>query len=277
MIRLAFRLDDPSETSHQGVEAGFIEVLRRRHVRATFATIPFRNVNGDLRPLSPKRALPLKEAQRDGLIEIAQHGYLHRRHESEPARPSEFRGRPRAEQRALIDEGRRHLETIFSVRITGFVPPWNSYDTATADCLTELGFEYLSAAREMPTTRAHPLLLPKTAQLKNFEAALSEAARFEAARPIVIFVIHHYDFVESGVASAPLDLGRFDDMLGQALSRPGTRVATLAEIARDIAVNNRQIALQQYFADKRLLGHLLPRTSFLDAPLWRCTLVGLGG
>src|SRR5574337_1278105 len=149
MIRLAFRLDDPSETSHQGVEAGFIEVLRRRHVRATFATIPFRNVNGDLRPLSPKRALPLKEAQRDG----------------------------------LIDEGRRHLETIFSVRITGFVPPWNSYDTATADCLTELGFEYLSAAREMPTTRAHPLLLPKTAQLKNFEAALSEAARFEAARP----------------------------------------------------------------------------------------------
>jgi hypothetical protein len=40
MIRLAFRFDDPSETSNQLVEAGIIDALRRHRACATFAVIP---------------------------------------------------------------------------------------------------------------------------------------------------------------------------------------------------------------------------------------------
>lgn len=276
MIRLTLRLDDPSETSHQEVEAGILEILRRHHAQASFATIPFRIVDGERRPLSAKRALPLVAAQREGLIEIALHGYLHRRRAPEPAPPTEFRGRPRDEQWAMIDEGRRHLEAIFGTRVTGFVPPWNSHDAATIDCLAELGFDYLSGGRELPGAERGPLRqLPRTAQVKDFDAALAEAARFEAAQPIVIFVLHHYDFAESGVKDAVLDLHRFDRMLGRALARPGTRVVTLKQLAGEITASDAQIERQYRLARQRLLGRVLPRTAILDAPLWRGILAGL--
>lgn len=88
MIRLAFRFDDPSETSDQEIEAGVIEALRQHEVCATFAVIPFRMINGEKVPLSASRARPLVKAMQDGIIEIAQHGYLHLRRDPEPAPPN---------------------------------------------------------------------------------------------------------------------------------------------------------------------------------------------
>lgn len=276
MIRLAFRLDDPSETSHQGVEAGIMEILRRRNVPATFATIPFRIIDGERRPLSATRAHPLVEAQRAGLVEIAQHGHIHLRHKPEPAPPTEFRGCPRAEQQALIEEGKRHLESIFEERIRGFVPPWNSYDAATVSSLVELGFDYLSAGWEMPTKSHGPLqLLPRSAQLKDFDKAFTEALRFAAARPAIVFVMHHYDFAESGATKAALDLGRFDQMLTQALAHPGTQVTTLSQLAQAFTANDRHLALQHRLAGNPILGRLLPHSSLVDGPLWRSILAGL--
>lgn len=277
MIRLAFRLDDPSETSHQGVEAGILEALQRHSVPATFAVIPFRIVDGERRALSAVRAQPLLEAHRAGLVEIAQHGHVHIRRHPEPAAPTEFCGRTRAEQQALIGEGKKHLESIFGGRICGFVPPWNSYDAATAGSLLDLGFDYLSAGWQLPAADHGALrLLPRTAQVKEFDTAFSEALRFEAASPILVFVLHHYDFAESGSAGAPLDLPRFGQMLARALAHPRTRVSTLSQLAQALPANDRRVALQQRLAGKRILGRLLPRSSLLDGPLWRGILAGLG-
>ncbi len=270
MIRLGFRLDDPSETSHQGVEAGIMELLRRHKAPATFATIPFRIVDGERRPLSTARARPMVEAQRAGLIEIAQHGHTHLRHKSEPAPPTEFSGRPRTEQHALIAEGKRHLESIFDRPISGFVPPWNNYDAETVRCLTELGFDYLSAGWEMPAADHRLLrLLPRTAQLKDFDTAFAEAKRFEGAKPIIVFVMHHYDFAESDAKGAILDLAHFDHVLERALAHPGTRISTLAELARELTVSNRQLALQHRLARSPILGRRLPHASLVNASLWR--------
>lgn len=277
MIHLAFRLDDPSETSHQGVEAGILETLQRHGVPATFAVIPFRIVDGTRRSLSAVRAQPLVEAHRAGLVEVAQHGHVHLRRHPEPAAPTEFCGRTCAEQLALIGEGKQHLESIFGGRVCGFVPPWNSYDAATASSLVELGFTYLSAGWQIPAADHGALrLLPRTAQLKDFDTAFSEALRFEAARPIVVFVLHHYDFAESGNASAPLDLPRFGQMLARARAHPGTRVSTLSQLSQALPANRRRVALQQRLTDNPILGRLLPRSSLLDAPLWRGILAGLG-
>lgn len=43
MIRVALRLDDPSETSHQGV-GGILDMLNAHQACATFAAIPFRMI-----------------------------------------------------------------------------------------------------------------------------------------------------------------------------------------------------------------------------------------
>lgn len=275
LIRLAFRLDDPSETSNQGVEAGIIEVLRRHQVSATFATIPFRIVDGERVALSRARAQPLIDATHEGLIEIALHGHTHRRRHPEPAPPTEFSTCPRDEQHMLISEGKQHLEAIFGIRITGFVPPWNSYDSATVECLLRLGFDYLSAGWHMPDARACALrLLPRTVRFAAFAAAFAEALRFEAANPVLIVVLHHYEFAESGIPGSLTDLDQFDSAVEWALAHKNLRVSNLSQLASEVQFNNRGIDLQQRLAGNRLLRPFLPQTLLLDAPIWRSVATG---
>lgn len=275
MIRFAFRLDDPSETSNQGVEAGIIQVLRRHRVSATFATIPFRIVDGERVELSEARARPLIDAMHEGLIEIAQHGHTHRRRHPEPAPPTEFSASPYDEQYALISEGKQHLEAIFGIRIAGFVPPWNSYDSTTVECLSRLGFNYLSAGWHMPDARSCALrLLPRTVRFAAFAAAFTEAVRFEAANPVLIVVLHHYEFAESGIPGSVTDLDQFERALQQALSHKHLRVANLSQLAKEVKFSNRQIDLQQRLAGNRLLGRFLPRALLLEAPIWRSIATG---
>lgn len=73
MIRVALRLDGPSETSHQGV-GGILDMLNAHQACATFAAIPFRMIEDQRVALSQSRAHPLVQAERAGVIEAALHG-----------------------------------------------------------------------------------------------------------------------------------------------------------------------------------------------------------
>jgi predicted deacetylase len=269
MIRVAFRLDDPSETSHQGVETGIMDILRKYRASATFATIPFRMVNGERKALSNQRAHLLIEAAREGLIEIALHGHVHVRQQPEPARPTEFSGRPQAEQQTLIEEGCKHLEQIFNRRVSGFVPPWNSYDIATLHSLDALGFRYVSAGWEQPANyRGHLKLLPRTTQLSDIPAALQEARRFEKARPVIVIVLHHFDFSESGSDHAVIDMQGFDTALAQIQSEPDVCICTLGDLSDTFSASNRQTFRHQQLMQNHLVRRMLPKRCFLDSTLW---------
>lgn len=275
MIRVALRLDDPSETSHQGVEAGILDALIKYQSCATFAVIPYRMVEGQRRALSEVRAQPLIDAVHAGNIEVALHGYMHVRLQPEPASPSEFAGRPQREQHALIEEGRAHLERIFNQSVTGFVPPWNSYDAATLHALEQSGFSYVSAGWSAPDGYCGPIkLLPLTAHLKDIPTALAEARRFIKAGPVIVIVMHHYDFAESGSDRPIIDMLGFDAVLEKLTGQPDVTLCRLGDIAADFGVATRSIRQHHQWVRHARLRRLLPSHSILDSPLWRGMIAG---
>lgn len=275
MIRVALRLDDPSETSHQGVESGVLESLRKCQACATFAVIPFRMVEGQRRALSEERAQPLVEAARAGIIEIALHGYVHVRIKPEAASPSEFAGRPQSEQHALIAEGRAVLETVFDKSVTGFVPPWNTFDIATLRALEECDFRYVSAGWVAPKGYCGPLkLLPLTAHLNDIPTALAEARRFIKGNPVIVIVFHHYDFAESGSEHSITDMPGFAATLAKLSREPDITLCRLGDIAANFGATNRPMRQHHLWAQHACLRRLLPRRSILDSPLWRGMIAG---
>jgi predicted deacetylase len=270
MIRLAFRFDDPSETSNQEIEWGIIEALRRHQTSANFAVIPFRMVDGAKIALSEQRALPLVEAARDGIIEVALHGHAHVRIHPDMERPSEFVGRSKSEQQAMIQEGRAHLESVFGKAITGFVPPWNSFDSVTLSILEQSGFKYVSAGwAPLAKSSGKIKFLPLTAHLTEMKLAVHEARKFIKADPVIVVVMHHYDFVESGSSKAVISLMEFSNILSWLKGQDDIKIRTLTEIS-DMMIS-RDTALQQHRirAMSRLFEHLIPKHSFMSTSPWR--------
>lgn len=270
MIRIAFRFDDPSETSNQVVERGIVDVLSAHGACATFACIPFRLVDGERISLSRARAAPLIRAAQDGIIEVALHGHSHVRHTLPSALPSEFATRSVQEQEALIVEGSAHFAEIFGKRPLGFVPPWNTFDDASLTALESAGFEYISAGAEHASRKRTALKqLHRTSHLSQIDAVVSECERFRQRQYTSILVMHHYDFFESGSKQAVIDLNGFHCILDRLTEIPDLRIASLADLARTLHRSNSDRLKQYRFANTRLFRRILPRHGFVDAGLFR--------
>lgn len=250
MIRVALRFDDPSATSDHALEAAIFQKLERHGVPITVAAIPYRQRDGDYVALSADHAGHLLQAQRAGLVEIALHGYSHEeRGGGDHGAPSEFAGVPALEQRRLIEAGRAVLQDAFGCDISGFVPPFNTCDAMTVGALRDLGFAYLSAGFETPRD---PKLawLPRSCQMVDIQAAVVAARRDAWFGPVVIGVMHHYDFHESGSSQARIDLEGFAERLAWIVAQPDIEVLTLDGLARECG---RRTHLSQLSGLQRLL------------------------
>lgn len=94
------------------------------------------------------RRLRELKAAHPARVFLNQHGLHHEQRVDGERRWSEFdAGRPPAEQRAAIAEGRKRLEDRLGEAFDGdvFTPPAHKYDAATLEALVELGFRVLSA------------------------------------------------------------------------------------------------------------------------------------
>jgi peptidoglycan/xylan/chitin deacetylase (PgdA/CDA1 family) len=274
MIRVALRLDDPSETSNRQVEAGILDALQEAGIPATFGVIPFRMVNGARVALSPERAAPLIEAQRSRTMEVALHGYLHVSCSTD-GRKSEFRDVPLPEQLERITEGRDHLEQIFGQRPTGFIPPWNSYDRQTLTALEQAGFSYVSANWDLSEDYRGPLdIIPLTCQLTDLKSAVQEARRYCSARPLIVAIMHHYDFAESGDGSARLDLAGFRSLVHWLAEQPDLAAVRLGDANAKVGL--RHALAQQRLRKMPLISRFVPTRSILCNPLRNVLLSRIG-
>jgi predicted deacetylase len=250
MIRVALRFDDPSATSDHALEAAIFEKLECHGVPITVAAIPYRQRNGDYVALSADHAGHLRQAQRAGLVEIALHGYSHEeRGGGAHTAPSEFSGVPALEQRRLIEAGRAVLQGAFGCDITGFVPPFNTCDAMTVGALRDLGFAYLSASFDAPRD-SKLAWLPRSCQMVDIQAAVVAARRDAWLGPVVIGVMHHYDFHESGSPEARIDLEGFAERLAWIVAQPDIAVLTLDGLAR---ASGRRTHLSQLSGLQRVL------------------------
>ena len=113
-IRVVFRFDDPSARTDIGRELRVVEAFRRHGMNCTFAVIPY-VAAGDLRDMAAQEYLPLPEekaealaaAAREGVLEIAQHGYSHQASALVNGEYSEFTNVDYDKQLRRIEEGKR--------------------------------------------------------------------------------------------------------------------------------------------------------------------------
>ncbi len=238
MIRFAIRFDDPSATSKHAVEARVIEELSSWKLPATFAVVPFRKTqSGEKIPYGTEHATHFMSSIDAGLLEIALHGYTHSKSGLSPDdRNSEFLGVPFTQQKDWIAEGKAHLESVFGPIISGFVPPFNSYDAQTLNALAASGLTYLSADRRTPPPTSIPLL-PVTCKLYNLREAVEEARRFIRMEPVIILVLHHYDFDrdESDPPGKVYSYKEFGDILAWLKEQPDIQPQTLRQVASGLS------------------------------------------
>lgn len=235
MIRLSLRFDDPSAASDQVLEEGIFAAAESAGIPLTVAVIPFHQQEGDLISLSRERAAHLIDAQRAGVIEVAQHGYCHESARGGKTPPSEFMGVDAVLQTEWICKGRTVLETVFDKPITGFVPPWNTFDATTTQALEKLKYRYLSAGWKLDIGCSPGLsYLPRTCQIMALPETLNALEAFASLDPTVIAVMHHYDFAENGNPQAPIDLSRFRALLQTLAQDERVQIITLSELAGEL-------------------------------------------
>lgn len=216
-ITVFFRYDDFSETSPAAVDYFLIESLRRQGVVCTFAVIPavtagsFRDLDTiENRPLGTEKLALLRNAIRDGIVDVSLHG-LHHRTRFRQAPHSEFTGLDRMQQTEMIREGKQFLEKQLAVSVRGFVPPWNNYDVNTIAALQDSAIEGLSANRYSPCLDRQGIrYLPITIETHELRAAVSRARDSTERDPIIGVLLHPYDFRESGDPRARMSCAEFE-------------------------------------------------------------------
>jgi hypothetical protein len=238
-VRVVIRFDDCSAQSPLELERRLIAVAHDLGAAVTLGVIPFRAAGDvhDPRPqrglaLPPEKVAVLRQAAAAGAVEVALHGYAHQLHG--PRHLGEFAARPRAEQLQRLRAGRAELENRLEVAVTSFIPPWNGYDQTTLDALEELGLDCLSASLAGPfPARARVGFLPATCGFAGLPDAARAALGQRRLGPVIVVLLHDYDFVESGHEWSWLTLAEYGRQLKRLAAEPGVRFCTLRQACRE--------------------------------------------
>ncbi|UCD49467.1 MAG: DUF2334 domain-containing protein [Phycisphaerales bacterium] len=268
-VRVVLRYDDPSAITDTEMETKLIGAFREHAVACTFGIVPFRYVGPptDTRsqeelPLPPKKAELFAVAAREGLLEIALHGYSHRAHNPLSPRPSEFAGLDYAEQRQKIQRGKAFLEADIGVEVKIFIPPWSAYDSNTIKAAEESGIEYFSADMRGPADSSSSMaFLPCTCSLTRLKEAVASARTAPGPDPIIVVLFHAYDFLESDPARGVMTFDQFKETLRWLTDQPDVRVVPMRSIpgvdSHRYALNQRLLTTPRHLP-RRLRGPVYP-------------------
>lgn len=202
-IIIVFRFDDFSSRSSTDIEIKLIEAFRNHNLSATFGVVPYvctgdyHDVHPqDFRPLTVEKVEILKDAIKAGILEAALHGYSHQTFRSEAdGGYSEFSGLDYKDQLKKISSGKNCLEEMLGIQAATFIPPWNKYDNNTLLALEELGIKTISASLRGSILESSRLnFLPETCFLNRLKAAVELARGLPEKRPVIVVVLHEYDF-----------------------------------------------------------------------------------
>jgi peptidoglycan/xylan/chitin deacetylase (PgdA/CDA1 family) len=263
------RYDDFSAASHTGVEEALFDIFLRHRIPCTVAVIPFICDPEDLLKLGEVKLAPFprEKAQlldsllREGLAEVALHGFSHLA--LAPMREcQEFSdAMPVETQRALIRRGRQYLEDIFGMGVRLFVPPWNRLGVSTAAVLREEGLMVSGEIRADNSQDFDLAQAPCATIIQETERALLAARRFGGYSNVVGTMIHDYDFVESGYKAGSLRIAEFEIVAGAWSKMRNVR----RMLVTDAILGNDEPAAERALANTRLRQRL--GTSFLGRRL----------
>ena len=235
MIKIAFRFDDPSVTSDHSLEKEIINICKKYDVKINFAVIPYKKNNDSLQALTKQHIEHLINAEKNDWIEVSQHGYAHINH-NRHGTPSEFSDESFEQQYNWIYKGKLLLDNLFLNQRRGFVPPWNTFNQVTCSVLNSNDFIFISAGWDIPPNANLSIpVLPRTCQATSLLDSLETTKNFSSLNPIIIAVIHHYDFIESN-DKGTFSLSEFENILRSLQAQKQTQLTSLNNIASEQSV-----------------------------------------
>jgi peptidoglycan/xylan/chitin deacetylase (PgdA/CDA1 family) len=222
-----------------------LTVFQKHNVPCTYGVIPYESDTFADDPancvaIDPQTAGRLAAAVRSGLVEIALHGLAHRDNAIAPARPdfgSEFRGLSYTSQLRMLSAGKATLESLYHVGITTFIPPWNSYDENTLRALDDLGFDLVSGSGQTYGIAAQECVqrlrfLPYTCMPGHLREAVDFARISSDPDPIIVVLLHAFNFVEHDSARGQFSRQSFAELLSWLKDQPDVATLTLAEASK---------------------------------------------
>ena len=257
-IIVIFRFDDYSSRSSTDIEVKLIDAFQKYGISCTFGVIPY-ICTGDSRdthpqdviPLTPTKANILRNAIKAGVLEVALHGYSHQTiRKCAYRRCTEFSGLDYNDQVKKIAKGKNYLEEVLGIRITTFIPPWDSYDLNTIKALENLGFKNLCAGPNGDAKESSFLkFLPATCKPIKLRDAVKAARRLPDPQPIIVVLFHQFDFLEINRENGSLRYQDFEELLAWVTSQKDIRVLSIDQAAKvvDDLSASRFINFRSYF------------------------------
>jgi peptidoglycan/xylan/chitin deacetylase (PgdA/CDA1 family) len=241
-ITVVFRYDDYSSCSSTNFETKLIDTFKRYDVPCTFGIIPY-VASGDGHNFSSQEVIPLSEekvhilrtAMDSGIIEPALHGYSHQTiKDCRKSGCTEFSGLSYEKQMKKIVKGKKLLEDGLNTKITIFIPPWNSYDMNTLQCLERFDFNCISAdLRGVSEESSHLRFLPKTTTIPELRQAVNSARRSSDPQAVIIVLFHDYEFVEIGDDRGEFTYQEFSDLLSWITSQKNIHVSSMSQLIKE--------------------------------------------
>jgi peptidoglycan/xylan/chitin deacetylase (PgdA/CDA1 family) len=251
MMRVVFRFDDYSAAPWRSyeIDSQICDLFLSLDVPLVVGVTPqiahgIRNPqNGIFYALEEdvRRIAMLREGLARGW-QLALHGFTHQTNGTTTM--TEFARQPAAVQLAKMKSGRALLERCFpGVPVHVFVPPWNTFDDVTVECVTELGFKVLCAGDVKPrANRTGLAVLPSYIgawQLQGYvkHYSLDDLIRIVGNRYLVV-TLHEYEF-RSGNGENSVSLTEFAQTLREFVRR-GIRATIFS-----LSVNPAQFMMSQ--------------------------------
>ena len=140
-IFIAFRNDDISSRSDLKHEYQILKIFQKYKIKPLYAVIP---ISGN-KPIKKEMEIAnyLREWHSKGWIDIAQHGYTHKKNKYSLG---EFRQLSYVEQLDKIKNGKNILDIALNMDVKIFCPPWNAADDQTLQALSTCRFNIFSGA-----------------------------------------------------------------------------------------------------------------------------------
>jgi peptidoglycan/xylan/chitin deacetylase (PgdA/CDA1 family) len=275
-IHLVFRFDDYSQRGQESVQEGVLGAFRRHGVPVTVAVIPCPADRWTpaldepcLDALDESRTQTLVRAHREGVAEIALHGFQHIDAGNRPFE-SEFSGVDADEQLARIQRGLDEVEARTGVRPVSFVPPFDAYDDATLRAVEALGMQAFSGwLSGLPPSGEALAFLPNSVHILRLREAIEQLNRDPDPGAVLVTIFHPWDLVEadememlSSGSERPLDFARLDALLTWLTARPEVVITTKQALSgSDIDVSEARFAASQSRSRSKLWPLLPPPLS----------------
>lgn len=241
-ITVILRYDDYSGVSNTDAETRILDTFRLYHVSGTFAVIPFvydpkteqQPGEGTATLLSKPKIAILRNAVRDGVLEIALHGVHHKTVRAKKLGLTEFAGVSEKDQYAKLSKAKLELESLTGSRVYTFVPPWNSYDLSTVQALEKLGFNCLSASVSFGPSEDNKLrFVPATMELYNIKKTVEIARQLHDKDAVIVALFHSYDFKEANAKKGRFTYSQFAHTIKWLTEQKDISIKTVGEAAFD--------------------------------------------